>query len=113
MAMDEKLERLGLISPQRESLGRLLGDSPPHLAMVFLVALAQIVQQQRQVERGLILELSVNLSRKVAPLDKARRFLDGADAMLVHGVFMVLIQLQQAARVRKRRDDFLERAQFV
>ena len=30
-------------------------DPPPNLAMIFFESLAQIVQQQRQVQRGLVL----------------------------------------------------------
>ena len=48
--MHEKLERFRLAVGQPQAAGRMLGDPQPDLAMVFGKALAQIVDQQRQME---------------------------------------------------------------
>jgi hypothetical protein len=39
--------------------------------------------------------------------------LHGSQAMLVHGVFVILVELQQAASMGESRNDFFEHTHFV
>ncbi len=63
--VDQELQRLGLAQRQAQQLGGLVGDPQPHFAMILDEALAQIVDQQRQVQGPLLLDLAIDAGRSV------------------------------------------------
>ena len=101
MLVNKKLQRLGLLVRKLRTAAPFLRNPPPDLAMIFFESLSQIVQQQREVQRRLILQAPINVSQAILALRKSGRFLDRPNAMLVDRVLVILIELQQAPRVTK------------
>ena len=81
--------------------------------MVFLVSFAQIVQEQCQVEHPLVGHVSIGLAQGVVSIGKLGRLPDRPQTVLVDRVFVILIELQQTARMPHGGDDLFQIAQFV
>ena len=111
--MDEKLEGLGLAQRQLEPRGRLLGDAQADFAMVFDVALAQVVNQQGQVQGPLLLDAQVDLTQGARIADEVGAAFHRPNAVLVDGVLVVFVELQQASGVREAGKDSFQHSQRV
>ena len=54
MLVDQEPQRLGFVGRKSQPPGGVGGDLHAHFAMVFQMALAQVVDQQRQVQHVLL-----------------------------------------------------------
>ena len=87
-----------------QPLGGVGGDPQPHLAVVFQVALAQVVDQERQVQQVLLRDRTVDPAQRPGSGPKVRGELDRPQAMLVDRVLVVLVELQQSRGRDGRRE---------
>lgn len=81
--------------------------------MVLGIALAHVVDQKRQVEdvpRG---HLAVDLAEGAGIVEQIRGLVDRAEAVLVDGVLVVLVELQQAAGVTEGGNELFQDAHLV
>ena len=113
MLVHQKLERLGLAQRQPQPLGGFLGNPQADFAVVFDKTLAQVVNQQGQVQRSLLLDAAVDAAQQARIGDEIGGPLDRQDAMLVDRVLVILVELQQAAGMREGGNDFFQHAQLV
>ena len=113
MLVDQKLQRFGLAQGQPQPLGRFFGDSQPDLAVILDEALAQVVDQQRQVQGPLLLDALVDAAQQAGVGDELGGPLDRPNAMFVDRVFVIFVELQQAAGVGERGNDLFQHAQLV
>jgi hypothetical protein len=81
--------------------------------VVLLETLAQIVQQQRQVEPSLVGHVAISFADRVFALEEAGNLFDRLQAVLVHRKLVVLVELQQAAGVLHCGDDLFEISQLM
>ena len=109
----EKFDDLSLVGRQAESGRHVAGHPRPQLAVVLDESLAEVVDQQCQ-EYGL---LAVDLPPRIAePAGFILHFgspFNGHDAVLVDGVFMVVVELQQMPGVGELGDQDLKRPHLV
>ena len=73
------------------------GDFQSHLAVIFQQPLAQVVDQQGQVQEMLVLQPAIDAPHRPRVVQQFFGELDRADAMLIDRVFVVLVELQQPA----------------
>ena len=97
MLVDEKLDDLRLVRLQAQPPAGLFGDLQAHLAVIFQQALAQVVDQQGQVQKMLVLQPAINASHRPGVVEQFLGELDRADAMLIDRVLVILVELQQPA----------------
>ena len=93
----EELDDLRLVRLQAQPPAGLLGDLQSHLAMVFQQPLAQVVDQQGQVQKVLVLQPAIDAPHRPRVVQQPLGELHRADAMLIDRVLVVLVELQQAA----------------
>ncbi len=97
MLVDEELQRFGVVRRQAKPQGRPLGDLQADLAMVLQETLAQVVNQQGQMEHSLIGDAAVDAPQRPGVADQLGGELDRPKAMLVHRVLVILVELQESA----------------
>ena len=81
--------------------------------MVFQVAFAQVVDQQRQVQQVLLGQGAVDAPQRSRVRPKVRGELHRPQTMLVHRVLVVLIELQQAPGVMELGNESLQEVGVV
>ncbi len=109
----QEFQHLGFAHRQPQPAGRLVGDTQANVAVVFDEPLAQVVNQQGQVQRALLLDAPVDAAQHSRVGAEVGRPLDRQDAMLVDGVLVIFVELQQAAGVGEVGNDFFQHAQLV
>ena len=97
MLVDEKLDDLRLVRLKAQPPAGLLGDFQSDLAVIFQQPLAQVVDQQGEVQEMLVLQPSINPPHRPRVVKQPLGELDGPDAMLIDRVLVILIELQQPA----------------
>ncbi len=97
--VDEEFQGLGVFRVQTEPLGRLGGDPQPDLAVVFRVALAEVVDQQGQVEDRPPPHPAIDPAQRPLVGQEPRRPLHRPQAMLIDGELVVLVELEQSPGV--------------
>ena len=95
--VDEELDGLRLVRLQAQPPAGLLGDLQADLAVVFQQPLAQVVDQQGQVQEVLVLQPAIDAPHRPRVVQQPLGELDRADAMLIDRVLVILVELQQAA----------------
>ena len=81
--------------------------------MILDEALADVVQQERHQQRPLPPEGPPFGAEPVVRTGQRRHPFDGEQAVLVHGVFVEAVELQQVAGMRELRDQDLEHPHVV
>ena len=76
--------------------------------VIFVIALAQIVQQRRQMQDILFRDARYAAPKGPGSWSRSRSPLDGPQRVLVDRVTMILIELQETAGVSHRGNDNLE-----
>ena len=97
--VDQQADDLGLARAESQPRAGLRGDPQPDLAVVLQVPLAQVVDQQCQVQQPLLRQRAIHAAQRPGVGPQLGRALDRADAMLVDRVLVILVELQQPARV--------------
>jgi len=64
--VDQKAQLTGLAVGELEPVGGFVGDPGADFAMIFQVTFAEIVDQQRQMERSLLFDGAVDIAQSVA-----------------------------------------------
>ncbi len=93
--------------------GGLGGEPAADLAVIFIEPLAQIVDQQGQVQCSFAANPSVGLTQRSVHFLVRRGGLDGPNGMFIDGVFVVVVKLHQMASVSNSGDQFLQHTQFM
>ncbi len=106
MHQEHQGPRFLLIKPQ--PVGGLFGKRPSNLAMILLPSFPEVMQQNRQVEEILAPDLLVHLTEDPLLLRQRLRFRHRQQAVLVHRVLVVLIELHQAPDRREHRDELFQ-----
>ena len=109
----EKLERFGFAQRQAQVLGRFFGDPQAQFAVVFDKSLAQIVDEQSQMQGALLFDAPVDATQDSLVVDEIGGPLDGQNAVFVHGKAVILVELEQAASVCEGGHDDFQQAGFV
>ena len=76
--------------------------------MILLPSFPEVMQQNRQVEEILAPDLLVHLTEDPLLLRQRLRFRHRQQAVLVHRVLVVLIELHQAPDRREHRDELFQ-----
>ncbi len=97
MPVHEKAQRPRFLFIESQTDGDFFRQPFSDVAMIFLLPLTEIVHQHCQMENVFAFDPSVHFSQHACVLTEGFRAADGQQAMLVHRVFMVLIELHQAA----------------
>ena len=97
MLVDEELDGLRLVRLQAQPPAGLLGDLQPDLAVIFQQPLAQVVDEQGQVQKVLVLQPAIDPPHRPRVVQQVLGELHRADAMLIDRVLVVLVELQQPA----------------
>ena len=113
MLEHEELDDLDLVGRQSQPAADVAGDPRPEHAVVLDEALADVVQEQREQQRPLAAEGPPLRAQPVVGRRAGRHPLDGQQAVLVHGVLVKAVELQQVAGVGELRDQDLEHAHVV
>ena len=109
----EELNRFRVFGGEAQEPRVLQGQAGSHLAVVVGVSLAQVVKQDCQVEHMLSVDFPIGQSQcSLVPLH-FRRDVDGAEAMLVDRVLVVLVELEQAPGVSVGRNEPFEKSHLV
>ena len=111
--VDEESQSLGLVRRDAQPLDGVRSDPQPHFPMIFQVSLAQIVEQQRQVQQVLLGQWAVDSAQRPPVGPKVRGELDSAQTMFVHRVLVVLVELQQPPGVTKLGNESLQEVGVV
>ena len=93
--------------------GDLPGDPCADLAVILDESLADVVDEQGQKQRPLTVEGPPLVPQPAVVCGKPCRPFDRKNAVLVDGVFVKAIKLQQVAGVRELRDQNLEHPHLV
>ncbi len=111
--MHQKPQRFGLMGRKPQPGGRVGGDLQPHLAMILQMALAQVVNQQRQVQQMLLGKRAIDPAHGAAVRRKLRGKLHRPQAMLIDRVLVILVELQQPPGMLELGDESFEKAGTV
>ena len=111
--MDQEPQDLGFPLGQAQPSRGFFRQPSAHLAVVFGVAFAQVVDQQGKVQQPFVAESPIRLADGPGVVEESAGFLHGTDRVFVDGVLVEFVELQQAARVTHAGDDLLQNAQLV
>ena len=111
--MNEELQHFGLRGGQSEPFGCRDSYSCSHFTVIFFVTLAQVVQQQSEMQRLLVLDRTVYLAQHAVFPHQLIRVSYRAERMLVDRVFVIVVELQQIRCVMKFWNNFGEYAHVV
>ena len=113
MLVDQECEGLCIGLGESQSLRDVQCDAAADFAVVFDMALAQVMQQQCQMQEPLVLDLAVRAANRTVVVEEVRGPLHGEQGVLVDGVLMVLVELQQTADMRPLRDYAFQQFEIV
>ena len=108
MPVHEKAERPRFLLVESQPNGDLLRQPLSDVAVILLLPFPQVMHQHRQVEDVLAFDATVDLAEHAGVLSKRFGAADGQQAVLIHGVLMVLIELHQPAHGAHRRHELLQ-----
>ena len=81
--------------------------------MILIEPFTQVVQQDGQMEGGFVADFPVGGSHRSRVMFEGFHGFDGSQCVFVHGVTVVLVELQQTARVGHVGDDVLQHSGVV
>src|SRR5688572_16499933 len=113
MAMDKVSKCFSVRFIQKQCFCHLQGKTRSDLTMIFGIPLTQVMNQQRQVKQVLLFGLPVRLTENGVGGRKFGCKLYRSDRVLVDRVFVILVELQQAASPFKAGNEFSEHAELM
>ncbi len=113
MLMHQEHQGPGLLLVEAQPRRRVFGQLPAHFTVVSLLPLAQVVQQHRQMEQILPGNLAIDLPEDARILPAGFCLGHSQQAVLIHSVLVVLIELHQPAHRPEDRHDFFQQMRPV
>ena len=98
---------------QSQPFGRGDRDERSDFAVVVVVALAQIVDQQGEVQQPLVPQIAISSAHRPRVVEELGGAFHRAQAMFVDRVLVVIVELHKVARMLQSGDELLEHAQFM
>ena len=111
--VNEEPQDLGFVRRKPQPRGRVGGDLQPHFAMILQTPLAEVVDQQRQMQQMLLRNRPVDSAHRPGVRRKLRGELHRPQAVLVDRVLVILIELQQSPGVLELGNEPFEQAGAV
>ena len=105
MVANQEHHELCLVIVQTEPLGRIHSDSLADETVVLFLPLADIVNEQREMQQVFPLDLAIDPAHKAVRSADLFGLTHREQAVLVHGVLVVGVELHEAADGPERRDE--------
>src|SRR5256885_14283266 len=106
--MHQKAQRARFLLVKIQASRGVLGDGLSDLAMVFLAPLPKVMQEDRKMKQILSADLLIDLLENPWFSAQFLCFRDRQQAVLIHRVLVVLVELHQASDRREDRDELLQ-----
>src|SRR5215510_2381750 len=117
MLADEKDYLLRQIGLELQPGAYFLGDSDPFFGMPASQALADIVEQQTQMQHGRVfdfmIEIAITLESFTARVGQIVERLDGAQCVLVNRITMIEVMLNQTGDPPELRHELPQKVELV
>ena len=106
--MHQKAQRARLLLVKAQASRDVLGNGLSDLAVVFLAPLPKVMQEDRQMKQIFSADLLIDLLENPWLLAQFLCFRDRQQAVLIHRVLVVLVELHQPSDRREDRDELLQ-----
>src|SRR5712691_6445489 len=113
MVANQKHQELCLVIVQAEPLPHIRGDALADDTMILLLPLADIVDEQREMQEIFSLDFPVHTSQKAVCTSELFGLTQRQQVVLVYRILVVGIELHEAADSPERRDEPLQQGHSV
>ena len=113
MFIDQELEHGGFFGVESQSGSGLTRNDSAGFTVILRTALPQIMEEQGQMQEIFLMNFLIDGTKRPLVFQKTLSLSYRQNAVLIYGIFMILVELHEAPHPGECRDKFLEESRPV